>query len=145
MRYLSRRGLLLYSLTSYYYIRYLCKNTQIFCTSQRIYYEFEVYYTFLLFGGAKHTNHIEIIRFNCIQRFTPFSSFFILSVPLTQIVKSEKIRCNLRYGLLSGIFFLLFSISLFPVCFFWLFGLSGSIDIQYFTFRKQIIGTGFKS
>ena len=28
---------------------------------------------------------------------------------------------------------------LFPVCFFWLFLLSGSIDIQYFTIRKQIL------
>jgi hypothetical protein len=28
---------------------------------------------------------------------------------------------------------------LFPVCFFWLFLLSGSIDIQHFTIRKQIL------
>jgi len=28
---------------------------------------------------------------------------------------------------------------LFPVCFFWHFSLSGSIDIQYFTIREQIL------
>jgi hypothetical protein len=28
---------------------------------------------------------------------------------------------------------------LFPVCFFWWFLLSGSIDNQWFTFRKQIL------
>ena len=28
---------------------------------------------------------------------------------------------------------------LFPVCFFWLFSLSGSIDIQHFTISKQIL------
>jgi hypothetical protein len=28
---------------------------------------------------------------------------------------------------------------LFPVCFFWLFSLSGSIDIQHFTIQEQIL------
>jgi len=28
---------------------------------------------------------------------------------------------------------------LFPVCFFWLFWLSGSIDYQYITFNQQIL------
>jgi len=28
---------------------------------------------------------------------------------------------------------------LFPVCFFWLFLLLGSVDIQHFTTRKQIL------
>ena len=39
----------------------------------------------------------------------------------------------------SHTFILGFLKFLFPVCFFWLFLLSGSIDIQCFTTRKQIL------
>ena len=39
----------------------------------------------------------------------------------------------------ADVFILGFLKFLFPVCFFWLFSLSGSVDIQHFTTRKQIL------
>lgn len=41
--------------------------------------------------------------------------------------------------MLSRCFIFGFLKFLFPVCFFWLFSLSMSIDIQHFTIRKQIL------